>query len=50
MIDVSGRLAMSERITSSLQVVDVSSLARGLYTVELVARNAAPQRTKVLLE
>lgn len=49
-IDVSGRLAMSERITSSLQEVDVASLARGLYTVELVARNAAPQRTKVLLE
>lgn len=50
MIDVSGRLAKSQRITSGVQDIDVASLARGLYTVELLARNAPPQRTKVLLE
>ncbi|MBK6829471.1 MAG: hypothetical protein IPG92_01420 [Flavobacteriales bacterium] len=50
MIDVSGRLAKRERIRSGVQDIDVASLARGLYTVELLARNAPPQRTKVLLE
>lgn len=51
LIDVSGRVVLSERITQQLQRVDVTALARGTYVVELRSLGGAPpMRTKVMLE
>ena len=51
LIDVSGRIALRERIMNSSQRLDVAGLARGTYVIELRTNSdAAPLRTKVLLE
>lgn len=48
--DVSGRIAASAFIGGATLDLDISALARGVYTVELRPRANAPMRTKVVLE
>lgn len=49
--DISGRIALHERIIDRTQRIDVAGLARGTYVLELAGPgDRAPQRTKVLLE
>ncbi len=50
LIDVSGRIAWSGFMGGTTHELDVASLARGAYNVEVRPRNAVPMRTKVLLE
>lgn len=49
LIDLSGRVALRQRMTGQSQTIEVSSLARGLYTVEQIGAGAT-SRTKMLLE
>ncbi|MEO8590647.1 MAG: T9SS type A sorting domain-containing protein [Flavobacteriales bacterium] len=51
LLDIFGRIVLSEQISDRTQEVDVAKLARGTYVVELLPHNGSnPLRTKVLLE
>ncbi len=50
MLDMSGRLVLNERVNAPFGIVDVGSLTRGAYTVEVRVERGSPYRTKVMLE
>lgn len=50
LMDGTGRLARTERISSDRQDIDVSGLARGLYTALLTVADGREAKAKVLLE
>lgn len=50
LLDLSGRMVLDRKVDTPLATIEVASLARGPYTVEVRMRSGSPFRTKVMLE